>query len=133
MSTPLSKHQFVKKLLELQKANAPVLFFLVIRSFPGPVANGHGVVETVDGDSVTIAGRAGSLQLILENGAEYLISGHFAYSNVQKAGLPDDLYFQRLKRVRALLVIAREWEANLVFGCGVIQAPHRRGVHSPPR
>lgn len=119
MSTLLPKHKFVEKLLALQKSGVPILFSLSVRTWPGPSAKGHGVLSNIDGDTVQIEGRSGSLRLVLENDAEYRITGHSTFSETQKAYLPDDLYFRRLKRVRALLVTASQWEASLVFACGV--------------
>jgi len=117
MTKPLLVDQALKKLQILHQSKVPVLFSLSLR-WPYTVATGHGTINDLAENRVNIAGRSGSLLLNLDDKTEYRLSGHYQLAEAQKALIPQDLYFQRLNRVRALTVISQQWEANLIFECG---------------
>ncbi len=119
MTRRLSRDQAVEKLQAIQESNLPVLFSLSVRSWPViAAAKGHGLISELHYGSIAIIGRSGSMRLNLDEKYEYQLSGHYQLNAAQKSQLPEDMYFRRLNRVRAVLVKALHWEASLIFAVG---------------
>jgi len=111
----LSKTHALAKVHKLFEKRTPVLFSVSLR-WPLASATGHGIVTHVSDEVVSVEGRGGELTVQLQDGFEFILSGHYELSELQKIGL--DLYFRNLERVRALTFRSEHGDAHMIFEVG---------------
>ena len=117
MARQCSQKKFIDALQSLKVSATPILFSLSAR-WPAWTATGHGLIRDLTDKGFTVVGTAGLLSITFDSLTHFYISGHYQLTDAQRTVLPADLYFHRLKRVRAMTIQTKHNEANLIFAIG---------------